>query len=316
MDQLVETPRTTTTLPIQQPGVATSQDNNIFYQLLELCFTNPQGRLAMESAKTVIVWFPYLRHITLQALFLETAEHLAKHCKQLESFRQVNDWNGYNGSCLVNTVIKLLVACPKLKVLDAIQHQITAHALLTNPPWICHGLEVFRCRIVGIPRLTEADCQTLRILASSKQTPNVSLTPQVRHALRMNQGTLEIQQRILGRLASLTHLKILELSLKAHDYAMYNGYFNFNVDTLALTLDSGLDQLAALKDLEMFGFEGCNHAIDLPEIQWMIQNWPRLKAMRGLLESGFPDSPFELRKVGLREYIKRHRPDIQQQCGK
>ncbi|KAK3841499.1 MAG: hypothetical protein J3R72DRAFT_491393 [Linnemannia gamsii] len=48
-------------------------------------------------------------------------------------------------------------------------------------------------------------------------------------------------------------------------------------NTLELTLGSGgLERLAGLKRLEVFGFEGVDHRIGEKELSWMVENWPRL----------------------------------------
>ncbi|KAF9080250.1 hypothetical protein BGX23_002407 [Mortierella sp. AD031] len=96
---------------------------------------------------------------------------------------------------------------------------------------------------------------------------------------------------IFDRLASLTRLKHLDLGYEnrnpweyklGHYYAAddeneYLAYDGPAFDTLELTLESGLGRLAALKDLEMFGFECVNHRIGRAELDWMAKSWPKLK---------------------------------------
>ncbi|KAG0264728.1 hypothetical protein BGZ95_003531, partial [Linnemannia exigua] len=263
LDKLAEAPRTTTHFHLQQQqaGTANVQENNFTYPLKQFHYKSLRGFLYGNSAKVVLTWVPYLTHVTLNILILETAQYLAKQCKLLESFCQVRDEDNFNSSYITDTVLKLLGACPNLKVLDAIQHRITAQALLYNPPWVCHGLEIFRCQIVGVSRLSESDVKALRDLPSSGSSANIFLTTQQRSVLRLDRMTMGQQQSILERLSRLTRLKVLEVSFKK-----YKGpgrptqedvtYVDYILDTLELTLDSGLGQLASLKDLEMFGFEG------------------------------------------------------------
>ncbi|KAK3835687.1 MAG: hypothetical protein J3R72DRAFT_451076 [Linnemannia gamsii] len=302
----------------QQAVTANVQKNNTSFPLKQFHYRYPRGLLHKDCAKNVLTWFPYLTHITLNVLTPETAQHLAKHCTLLESFRQILDEDIFNPSYITDTVIKLLGACPNLKVLDTIQHRITAQALLCNPPWVCHGLETFRCQIVGVSRLSASDAKALHDLISPVSSANVFLTTQQRIFLRVDRETTRQQQKILERFSRLTCLKVLEVSFKKNiGRSTQEGfiYVDYNPDTLELTLDSGLGQLASLKDLEMFGFEGCCHDIGLTELQWMIDSWPRLKSMRGLRRNGLATSPFEVKKTNLRDYIQHWRPDIQQQGG-
>ncbi|KAF9919542.1 hypothetical protein BGZ65_012046, partial [Modicella reniformis] len=62
----------------------------------------------------------------------------------------------------------------------------------------------------------------------------------------------------------------------------YMAYEGPTPDTLDLSLESGLYQLEALRDLEMFGFEAIDHRISKREVEWMARSWPKLKLVYGL----------------------------------
>ncbi|KAF9126189.1 hypothetical protein BGW39_006822, partial [Mortierella sp. 14UC] len=81
--------------------------------------------------------------------------------------------------------------------------------------------------------------------------------------------------------------------------------------TMELSLASGLDRLATLKDLEVFGFEEVDHRIGKPELEWMAVNRSQLKVMCGLQE----DKMFRMlepnrEKAELRGYMQMLSPDV------
>jgi hypothetical protein len=300
LERLLPLPHPTTHNQQQQQQIVV-QDNyhSISYQLQELRFTKSDYSPTLETLQQVLFWLPHLRHITLTTLYKSTADMLVAYCKELESFRLLEDKGFYHATSSFDASLVLLQGCPKLKVLDAVQHQIRAETLLASPPWVCDRLETLRCLIVGVSRLLPQDMKILNDLFVLRSSKNVFLTKQDRNALQMSRNTMGQQQ-------PRDHLR------RYGDKNPYVGYFT---DTLELTLDSGLGKLAALKDLEMFGFEGCNHLIDRSELDWMIKSWPRLRAMSGLRQNGLLTSSFEMRKADLRSYMRQIRSDIQQHGG-
>ncbi|KAF9540895.1 hypothetical protein EC957_003642 [Mortierella hygrophila] len=306
------------THPQQQQPIAV-QDNNVSFQLSEIRFTLDDS--TDNPTRLVFSYLPHLRHITLKRLRGYIAHIIVTYCRELETFRQLENEDVFLTGPTTDTALILLQGCPKLKVLDVYQSQVRAESLLASPPWVCEKLETLRCMITGVSRLSTQDMKTLNDLSVSGSSRNVFLTKQDRNALKTGRETMGQQQRILERLANLTHLKVLELAskrpkdnrLRPDEDHLYVDHFS---DTLELTLASGLGQLAALKGLEMFGFEGCNHEIDRPELDWIVKSWPRLRAMRGLRQTGVLTSRFEMRKTELRAYMQQLRPDIQQQGGK
>lgn len=51
---------------------------------------------------------------------------------------------------------------------------------------------------------------------------------------------------------------------------------------LELSLASGPGELAGLKDLETLDVSQLAHRIGMAEVQWMVENWPKLKSIPGL----------------------------------
>ncbi|KAK3811124.1 MAG: hypothetical protein J3Q66DRAFT_443373 [Benniella sp.] len=119
-------------------------------------------------------------------------------------------------------------------------------------PWQCEGsLKELKAIITGIPRpdLEENDI-------------NESYISEGRG----------IQSRIYDRLARLTNLEILWLGEGVGAKAQ----------CLEMSLESGLDKLAPLKKLKELNVACLDTRIGVKEVQWMIENWPRLRFIYGL----------------------------------
>ncbi|KAG0277774.1 hypothetical protein BGZ95_005358 [Linnemannia exigua] len=91
------------------------------------------------------------------------------------------------------------------------------------------------------------------------------------------------------------------------DGQMYLRYEGPVLDTLELSLESGLERLSALKELEVFGFEWVNHGIGKREC-W--SGWLRLRVMWGLGKDRFRQMEYDSYKGELREYFQALRPDV------
>ncbi|KAG0265938.1 hypothetical protein BGZ95_003168 [Linnemannia exigua] len=124
--------------------------------------------------------------------------------------------------------------------------------------------------------------------------------------------------------SSLTRLKHLDLGYESRypwtfkseetyerkgvEYVRYPD--NKTFDTLELSLESGLDRLGALKNLEMFGFECLNHRIGRKELDWMAKSWPRLRMMYGLDKERLYKIEHDEERAALKEYFEELRPDV------
>ncbi|KAK3811070.1 MAG: hypothetical protein J3Q66DRAFT_390957 [Benniella sp.] len=84
----------------------------------------------------------------------------------------------------------------------------------------------------------------------------------------------EIQSQVYGRLARLTNLESLHLGDRNRKFYQY--------DCLEMSLKSGLDKLSGLKLLKKLSFGNMSTNIGIQEVQWMVENWPKLRAINGL----------------------------------
>ena len=85
-------------------------------------------------------------------------------------------------------------------------------------------------------------------------------------------------------------------------------------ECLEFSLESGLEELAGLKELEVLDVNPLAHRIGVPEVQWMVIHWPKLGAIRGLRYSEY-NHKFggRIPVIGVMECVRwmgEHRPDI------
>jgi hypothetical protein len=128
-------------------------------------------------------------------------------------------------------------------------------------PWACESsLKVFKAMITGIPR---PDLQRDGML-QKKYPENYP-----------GEGR-DMQTRVYDRLARLTHLEELCLG---PEYEPWNQF-----ECLEMSLESGLHKLAGLKRLKELKVLSIRTRIGVKEVQWMIEQWPELRGLYGLLE--------------------------------
>jgi hypothetical protein len=293
-----------------------------------------------SNLTTLLPHLTNLRELRVNGLTNGSVEALATHCKNLEVLEwihnptHVRDFG--NRPPTRDLIHSLFVSCPSLKVFDGIERFINADDIIQDQ-WACQKIEKFRCRIVGIVRLTKDEQTILNgILAShpkfqyDEAVSSVlsALSNEEREVAQKHMRSLEQQRLVYERLASLQHLKHLDLGFEIRDpnpadFVLFDLYYsdvdgrvyrNYGPsrtpDTLELTLASGLGQLRSLKHLEMFGFEAVDHRIEKRELEWMANNWPALKLIYGLAKDRFDMVEPDTTKDKLREYMQELRPDV------
>ncbi|KAI8352244.1 hypothetical protein B0O80DRAFT_499549 [Mortierella sp. GBAus27b] len=84
----------------------------------------------------------------------------------------------------------------------------------------------------------------------------------------------DIHNQVYSRLARLTNLETLRLG-DQEDYET-------QLDCLGMSLESGLHKLSGLKSLKELGIPGMRTRIGVGEVRWMVEQWPRLRDIRGI----------------------------------
>ncbi|KAG0298921.1 hypothetical protein BGZ96_004228 [Linnemannia gamsii] len=276
-------------------------------------------------AEHVLPWLPSLTEFRIDQLTSTIAWAIVRHCPLLEIFEAGNDESLHeeytNPPFETDTASILISGCPCLKVFDGIHHEVDAEKMITLPI-VCLALVVFRCQIRGVPRLTPAEQTSIMTPESS-----ISIKGEQEAALRKQELSRDVQQRVLDRLASLTHLRIVDLGFEYRDLDIFFGHgssgrdkaakgdYDYGspfADTLELSLDSGLDRLKTLTELEVFGFESLDHRIGRVELTWIASHWPRLKVLRGIHEDKMlrVKRPVDDHKEELRKYMRTLRSNI------
>ncbi|KAG9064742.1 hypothetical protein KI688_003001 [Linnemannia hyalina] len=116
-----------------------------------------------------------------------------------------------------------------------------------DAPWVCLGLKTLHVVMAGDPQ-------------------NVWLNRSLQHRL-FNQ---------LGRLSQLQQLSLGHCVLWMYE----NGYSHHGLD---FTLDAGLAKLSGLKKLEELNLEGIYQKMGERDMEWMLENWPKLRVVEGEL---------------------------------
>ncbi|KAF9139767.1 hypothetical protein BG015_001912 [Linnemannia schmuckeri] len=214
-------------------------------------------------------------------------------------------------------------------------------------PWICTQLEEFECRILNIIRPDVIITPFDNVFPDPPPPPPGALPglvaaqdqgPLAGALLIAQQKSHAVQRRVLRQIGQLTHLRKLSLGrhvfddnspqysrLKIRGIRIMTVDEHFDWRCLELTLESGLDELVGLKQLEELGVSKMAHRIGLAEVQWMVENWPRLRIISGLEYSDSNREAYgggdadEVNAVGSLEedapehvkWIKKNRPDIQ-----
>lgn len=167
--------------------------------------------------------------------------------------------------------------------------------------WICSQLEVLECKIVKIPRPDLIIQPMFHPVTLAPLLPGAQAPPQLGTFDRgsiAQQESHALQRRILRQLGQLTHLRILRLGSSGHDWdSPHHMRLEMELEDirtimvvdefvqttcLELSLASGVDELAGLKDLETLDVTKLVHRIGMAEVQWMVANWPKLKSIPGL----------------------------------
>ncbi|KAG0195999.1 hypothetical protein BGX28_000257, partial [Mortierella sp. GBA30] len=145
--------------------------------------------------------------------------------------------------------------------------------------WACEpSVRVLKTKIVGIPR------------------SDVAYSQRRHHTSHVEASACEgkrLQHRVYGRLSRFTNLEELCLGHNAltSDHTTHSSdgeeeHSDFQYECLEMTLESGLDQLKKLKNLKVLDVQWMEQGIGVKEVHWMTQNWPRLREIRGLYDSG------------------------------
>ncbi|KAF9353541.1 hypothetical protein BGX26_008688 [Mortierella sp. AD094] len=205
-----------------------------------------------------------------------TAAAIVDNCERLEALDIMDSGaRGLSGSHLQAVLSKAtrLRSLQAHWVLDA--DKITALDILSSE-WVTTSLEHMDLKI-DVPRADEALSDSAAI-----------------------QSSRSIQRQVLRRLGQQKNFRKLVIGGMATTPA--TGRFGHQRNCLEMTLESGLDELVDLKDLELLDIHHMDHRVGVPELEWMTENLPKLRQLIGMLDTLRPPLP------GVREWLRTHQP--------
>ncbi|KAG0340555.1 hypothetical protein BG005_003179 [Podila minutissima] len=227
------------------------------------------------------VWwgcFPNLVEFVTQFVAPATLIGIVDNCPQIEILDVSLAQKGSSAVAFV------LTKCSKLKSFVGKGHMVDATQVVEGPAWVCRDIEHLHLEVQGIPRTGGA---------ANGQVRKESLVFDISKARELSIGVYE-------RIGQLTKLRELDLGGYTHlperlEHTMVGIYRSFEStfewvnhvhpflnNSLELSLASGLDRLAGLKNLRQIGVQEVDLCIGQEELEWMKEHWPRLESWIGL----------------------------------
>ncbi|KAF8981193.1 hypothetical protein BGZ46_003149 [Entomortierella lignicola] len=172
---------------------------------------------------------------------------LRKHFSTLESiyFR-----SSYHVGSL--NVQEILASCPNLRIIEA--SQLAVIDVSNGKPWVCKGLRVFRIGVVGTNKSSSGNNETTTMATRAS-----------------TKWSVVFQQ--LSRLKQLKELDISEAE----------GMRSIRGGGPQLTLSSGLEVMADLKQLQYICTKFIIQQLTVKDVDWILGNWTNLKVWEGLI---------------------------------
>ncbi|KAI8356028.1 hypothetical protein B0O80DRAFT_448546, partial [Mortierella sp. GBAus27b] len=218
---------------------------------------------------------------------------LTNHFLTLQELRMTNCTISGEG------VVKVLSSCPNLRALVAIDNRtcskrgclkIAAETFIDQYPhtgglrtWSCeNSLKVLKVKIGNIPR---PDMWELIKLSHVGHMPRLDSSGSTIIHKEMYPGEgRERQEGVYARLGRLVKLETLWLGHEPeeiYEEPNYNDRY-FQLDSLDMSLESGLGSLSGLKALRELNVSRMCMAGRPQDAQWMVENWPKLLTIYGI----------------------------------
>ncbi|KAF9204738.1 hypothetical protein BGZ59_000889 [Podila verticillata] len=159
--------------------------------------------------------------------------------------------------------------------------------IIQGEPWTCTNLRVLQLVIRSVPRSKWPPPVTDGMDAKQREALDEHLICEEPPVAWLKAESRWAQRLMCQRIGSLERLEELILGLN-------DGYVDILEPTvqvdpiqyhcLELSLETGLDALAGLKELRELAINGMDHAMGAPEIEWVVRQnvWPRLKRIEGM----------------------------------
>lgn len=128
--------------------------------------------------------------------------------------------------------------------------------------------------LTSCPRLTEFFAGYLKVQDMKQEWVCTGLTSMSLFICGMKDQPLEIQEVALHQLSKLEHMESLTVgTVDPRDESSKDG--------LDLRLTAGLSILESLKELRWICFDGLAQDMDVADLTWMVETWPKLCRLEG-----------------------------------
>ncbi|KAF9097889.1 hypothetical protein BGX29_007879 [Mortierella sp. GBA35] len=268
-----------------------------------------EGAALPELASLLSACHKGWRSVYMPALDTLSADALIQHCPTLESLN-ISNTPGLTSAYMRH----ILSSSPNLHTFVTLNdgqsdiprttHFLAADFIDIDPatntlqPWLCVSkLKQFSAKIVGIPRPDVALSHYGRPRKESRDLHGNAVAVEVLQETHPGQGR-ELQRRVYERLSRFRHLEVLGLGHDDRDFGNEGrfvedaeGLFifgdkDYQYECLEMSLDSGLRMLEGMKRLQVLNVMRMSTLIDVEEMRWMAESWPRLKEIVGLNTEG------------------------------
>ncbi|KAF9350337.1 hypothetical protein BGX34_001275 [Mortierella sp. NVP85] len=266
-------------------GIVTHMPNLDKIHLEGLALTNEEIVALLASSRH---GWKEVRMEFLRAFEASTKEVLMRHCSTVERLELIRC------SCIMdNQKIQILASNPKL--CDFID--LRPGGNWTDWTW-CFRASTFIDQDPSTGSLrewsSESSIKTLKIKITDIPRPDIHpLGKSVVEETYPGQGR-EIQGRVYDRLSRLTNLETLWLGGESSKWILRG--------CLEMSMDSGLHRLSGLKSLKELNVSFMRTRIGVKEVQWMTEQWPKLRIIYGLQEAGRSKRPVE--------WLQQYHPEI------
>ncbi|KAF9150011.1 hypothetical protein BG015_008182 [Linnemannia schmuckeri] len=237
-----------------------------------------------------------------------TAEAIGRTCQKDLVILRIK-----NASTMESTDVQLILShASALREFSSTRSPRLVARDMVAKPWACQWLTTLCVQICGIPRPDlEMDEHGQVLYAVDRKTCRGCFL-----------GRKDIQRQVYQQLGRLVCLEVLNLSCVYREgsrdiYPLDSnpGEPSFNsglqTDCLDWTLESGLGQLASLKELREVDVRMTWHRLGVRELEWMIQQLPRLNVLKGLNPMADPSSLTGdyISELGVEMWARSHKPD-------
>ncbi|KAF9105175.1 hypothetical protein BGX27_009780 [Mortierella sp. AM989] len=189
----------------------------------------------------------------------------SRHFQTLERL-STKGCNGFTSEM----VRQVLTGCSRLKYFGA-DYMTMKDASREDDVWVCRGLQHF---FIFFAYQQDQDQEEEEEEAQGQE--KVQQT-------QLDQDEMN-NRRVLGKIAGLSELKSLVLSMDMYALPSYPKGMQESARmgrSLKLRLDDGLEQLEGLICLEHLGFDRTIQEMSLQDVEWMMRHWRKLQTVSG-----------------------------------